>query len=220
MFRLKIAALIGGAMLAFYGIQEFRVSQGASVEPADVNLADIEGGTTSDNNHVRVGQHFAIYDGSVYQYRQGKYETGEPGATTKIDYVYYPIISVDHPFFVRLRELTEQHGSLDDVPDAEWPLIDTFSAIVKSTDFGTIGSIPEGIGANDSVQGLVINLIGGLDSEEQSLLHQSFPKIDVNKVLIIESGRTPASAVKSLGITAGGVLVSLLGLGGFFVGRS
>ncbi len=219
MFRLKLAAVVLGAMFAYFGVQEFRVSQGTSVEPVDVELASIEAGDSSENNHIRLGEHFAVYAGSVYQYRQGKYETGEPTGTTDVDYAYYPIISAEHPFFTELATLADKHGSLDDVPDAEWPAIDSFSVIVKTKRFDTIGAIPDSMNAEDSVQGLVINLIEGLDSEEESLLRQSFPKVDVNKVLIVEDGRQPASAMKSLGMTAGGVLVSLAGAAGFLIGR-
>jgi len=220
MFRLKILAVVGGAMLAFFGIQEFRVSQGTSVEPIEVELVDIETGKASENNHVRLGEHFAIYPGSVYQYRQGKYETGEPKPSASVDYTYYPVISADHRFFEELGQLAEKYGTLDAVPDAEWPEIGSFSVLVKTKRFKTIRSIPESMNSEESVQGLVVNLIGGLDSKEESLLRESFPTIDVNEILIIEDGRKPASLAKSLGMAGGGIAITLLGVGGFLFGRS
>ena len=219
MFRLKIAAIVGGAMLAFFGIQEYLVSMGTSVEPVDVNLANIEDGLAGENKHLRIGEHTAVYGGCVYQYRMGKYESGDPKPSTPVKYTYYPIISDQHAFYDRLGELADQYGSLDNIPDSEWPTIDDFSVLVKTHRFKTIASIPEGFGAEDTVQGLVINMIGGLDSEEKGLLRETFPTADLDKVLIVEDGRKPASLGKSLGMTAGGGILALLGVGGFILGR-
>jgi hypothetical protein len=43
--------------------------------------------------------------------------------------------------------------------------------------------------------------------------------VDLEQILIVEDGRAPASTTKSLGMTAGGVLISLLGVGGFLMDR-
>ncbi len=86
MFQLKLAAVVGGVMLAYFGIQEFRVSQGTSEEPVAVDLAELESGKNSDNNHIRIGEHVAVYSGCVYQYRQDKYDRGEPKRSTSVDY--------------------------------------------------------------------------------------------------------------------------------------
>jgi len=59
MFRLKIALIIGGAFLAFFGLQEYRVSMGTSAEPAQIDLAKVEAGETPSNNHWLLGEHTA-----------------------------------------------------------------------------------------------------------------------------------------------------------------
>jgi hypothetical protein len=70
----------------------------------------------------------------------------------------------------------------------------------------------------DSVKGLVINRIDSLDSEEEKLIKENFPSLDIDKVLILEQDRTPASLFKSMGMMAGGMLLALVGVGLFFVG--
>lgn len=209
-FRLQIAALVGGAMLAFFGVQEFRVSSTATVDPIEIDLAAVERGETPTNNHWRLGEHIAVYGACVYQYRQSKYETGEPGRSTKLDYCYYPVLSYEHPFI-------QQFGEAESGADV--PLND-FRVLVKTKKYQTLGAIPEGLGNQESVQGLVVNLISGLDSEEKDLFTGSFPGLDTDKLLLLEAGRAPASVGKSLGMIAGG-LALMVGAGlTFMSGRS
>lgn len=194
-FRLQIAALVGGALLAFFGVQEYRVSSSATVDPIEVDLAAVEKGEVHQNNHWRLGEHIAVYGACVYQYRQSKYETGEPGPSTKLDYCYYPVLSYDHPFI-------QQFGEAESGADV--PLND-FRVLVKTKKYETLGAILDGLGNADSVQGLVVNLISGLDSEEKDLLKGSFPGLDTDKLLLLEEGRAPAPIGKSLGLIAGGL---------------
>ncbi|QDT67638.1 hypothetical protein MalM25_05380 [Planctomycetes bacterium MalM25] len=209
-FRIQIAALIGGAMLAFFGVQEYRVSSSATVGPIEVDLAAVEKGEVDENNHWRLGEHIAIYGACVYQYRQSKYETGEPGPSTKLDYCYYPVVSFDHPFI-------QQFGEAESGADV--PLND-FRVLVKTKKYDTLGSIPDGLGNQDSVQGLVVNLISGLDSEEKELFTGSFPGLDTDKLLLLEEGRAPAPIGKSLGMIGGGLALVLGSVLWFFRGAS
>lgn len=206
MLRLKLAAVVGGMVLAFFGIQEFRVSHGASNEAAVIDLAAVEGGTAPNNHHVEIGPHFAVYGGSVYQYSQSKYDHSAPGSSTKVDYCFYPIISSEHPFIQAVMN------------EEEDPQFGNISVIVKTRRFKTIGQIPEEIAEESSVKGLVINRIESLDDEERKLLHENFPQVDFEKVLIVEDGRRPASLFKSAGMIGGGALISLIGVALFFLG--
>jgi len=211
MFRLKLALIIGGAVLAYFGVQEYRLSMGTSTEPAKVDLAACENGETLENNHVLIGKHVADYNGSVYEYEEGN---------GKVTHTYYPIISDDHPFFEQLAALYEKYGeNIESAPESEWPSIDTFKVLIKTKRFKTVDSIPDGLGDQEKIQGLVINLVDSMDREEEKLIKQSFPKLNMDDVWIVEDGRKPSSAVSSLGMIGGGGLLSFLGMGLFFVGR-
>ncbi len=69
-------------------------------------------------------------------------------------------------------------------------------------------------------QNLVINQIDSLDSEEEDLVKQNFAKADLDKVLILEEGREPASLFKSLGMVFGGIVLTLGGAAWMFLGRA
>ena len=182
MFRIKLAMVVIGGVVAFIGFEEFKVSQGTSTEPESVSLADLEKGTAPDNAHLQIGEHIALYGTAVYEYEQSKYESGEPGPNAKVNHCYYPIFSHEHPMLAS----EEPGGSTGD-----------FAVLVKTKEFRTVGSIPDGFAEVASIKGLVINKISSLDSEEKSLVNQSFPGANLDKGLMLEQNRTPASFAKS-----------------------
>jgi hypothetical protein len=219
MFRIKIILIVIGGVLAFFGFQEFRLSSGASGEPVSADLAAAEAGTEPSSPHVVFGPHSAIYGASIYEYRQSKYSREEPGPSTKVSHAYYPVISTEHPFNVAWDALAEKYGSFDEVPETEtFPDLTTFAVLVKTKRFDTVGSIPDGISDEPSIQGLLINRVSGLDKEEEKLIKQSFPQVDVDSLLILEEGRKPSGYLKSFGMIFGGAVLALLGVGWFFVG--
>jgi hypothetical protein len=217
MARIAVLLIVGGGFLSFMGGQEFLVGHGASSEPVAVELARLEAGEAPPNNHLLVGEHVALYPACVYSYQTKKRAAGDPAPSAKVNYCFYPIISGEHEFIRALGELDEKYHGLDNVPaNIPGPEIRQFAILVKTRQFKTIGAIPGDINTAPSVQGLVINQIDSLDGEEARLIKESFPNLDVDKVLILEEGRRPASLFKSLGMMAGGVALALGGLGLLF----
>jgi hypothetical protein len=111
-----------------------------------------------------------------------------------------------------LEKLAELHG-VDGIPDAKIPDITTFAVLVKTNKYATLGSIPQELEDRPSIQGLVINQIHSLKEDEKKLIKSGFPSLDVDKVLILEDGRTPAPLGKSVGMMLGGVLLVAGGIG-------
>lgn len=118
-----------------------------------------------------------------------------------------------------MAKLKEEYGSMDQVPDnVPFPDLNSFSVIVKAKHFKTVGSIPDGLKGEDSLEGLVINQVESLDKEEKNLIRSSFPGADLEHVVIIQAGRKPTPLIKSLGMVGGGVLLAVLGIVLFFAG--
>lgn len=209
MFRINLGLIIGGVVLAFYGVQEYRVSMGTSTAPESVSLQFVEMGQVPENNHVLFGEHVADYDGTVYEYEEG---------TGRVTHAYYPIVSESHPFFAELSSLEARYPDVNDAPDEEWPMIDNFKVLVKTKRFKTEDSIPDGMYWEDEVQGMVINLVESMDREEKKLIKEAYPELNMEQLLIVEDGRKPTSSVQSLGMVGGGGILSLLGLSLFFFG--
>jgi len=224
MIRLNLALIIGGGVLAFFGGQEYLVSSNTQSDPVEVELADLESGEDPSNNYLKIGEHVALYPGAVYYCYVDESSGRDDDPGNKVEYCFYPIISTSHPFMKELdafdEKMIEKYGNLDNVPDSEpWPEVAGLKVLVKSRRFKTIGALPLEI--DDSVPGvtgLVINQIDSLGSEEEKLLKESLPELNMDDVLILEAGREPASGLKSVGMMGGGVLLIVVGIGLFFVG--
>jgi len=204
-----------GAALGYYGFQEYTLSEGASEEPTYVELAELEAGNIPENSHLLIGPHWRIYAGSIFEYEQNSWETGEPGPKATVNYTYYPIISFEHPFILQLASLEEEYGELEQVPDEEWPEdVGNIAVLVKTKKYKNVGAIPEEWLDSEKIQGLVINEIESLDSEERKLIRESFPSAELDKVLLLEEGRKPATAGKAYGLLGGGAILIILGMTG------
>ena len=182
-------------------------SSGTSREAKQVELAELEQGEAPTNTHLRISSHLALYGASVYEYEESKYSSGAPSGSAKVNHCYYPIYSVEHPVMVAF-------ANEEEIDEAQ---LGTFAVMVKTKRFKTVNSIPDGIDEAASVQGLVINRIGSLDSEEKKLVKQSFPTVNFDKVLILEEGRKPSSLLITLGMLLGGLALIVVGVGLFFL---
>jgi hypothetical protein len=209
MWRVKLGVIAGGAILAFFGWQEYKVSAGASSEAVQTPLEALEQGNTPPNKYVKFGPHYRLYLDLVYEVSVPKGRS-EPIASDTVNYIYYPIISKNHPFLKKLEQLP---------PGADVPQIENFSVLVKSKKFGTFGSLPEDDKEEAEITGLIVNEIEGVSSEDQALIRSRYPNIDFTKVLILEEGRSPSSGFKSFGMMGGGVILTLAGIAWLFIRR-
>lgn len=213
MWRLCLGLAIFGGIIVYWGVQEFRVSSGTSATAVAAELADLEQGGKLPNKHIKLGEHIALYGEIVYEYSQSKYSSAAPTNTTKVNTSYYPVISTSNDFVVKIDELFEKHEG--NIPaETPIPTVNNFAVLVKTNRFKKVGDIPPHYMQSESdLKGLVINDIKSLSKEEAKYIKQGFPRLDVNKVFILEDGRQPASYFKSFGMMGGGVLMCLVGLG-------
>jgi hypothetical protein len=207
MFRLFICVIVIGVCVGFVGYKEYRVSEGTTAEPLEVNLQYLEDGNEIENNHVLVGPHFADLFGIVYEWE---------GTEENINYMYYPIVSEKNSYVKQLVGLKKHYGSMNDIPDELWPTADNVVVLVKTRRYKKISEVPAELLAEEKVQGMVVNKIESLDHEEKELVRQCLPDADINKLLILEESRKPSSIFLSIGLIAGGALTGLVGLGGLF----
>ncbi|MFP4140472.1 MAG: hypothetical protein ACLFVH_08135 [Phycisphaerae bacterium] len=200
-----IGIMVLGGVLIYFGYQEYAVGAGAGSQPKRVDLAGIEQGGKLDNTHVQFGDHMRLYYGLVYTFENA---TGtNPSSTDSVTKAYYPIISSEHMFARRMRALLEKHGDIDNIPEEQLPQIEKFKVLLKSTEYDTAGEVDRlpPVRESQSVKGLVVNSINSLDSEEESLIRQSFPGVDLDRIIILEKDRKPMSVALSMGMIAGGV---------------
>ena len=208
MVRGGVVLLILGVVLGYYATQELRVSSGSQGEPLTVDLAKLEACETPESNYVRVGEHLPSYNGAVY--RTTKQSGNQVAPTTPISYCYYPIISTSHPFTQAMRRL--QTGEVQNgVP--EIPELSNFRVLVRSHRFDAVGEIPDTFTTCASVDGLIINRISPLAADEANLIKKSFPKLNLDEVLILEEDRKPTSMWAGIAMMVGAFALAGGGIG-------
>ena len=219
MNRLLIAAVALGGFLVDHGWQEYELAQGATEEPIPVSLSEIEAGQVPSNPHLALGEHWRMYQELVYSYRtDDDTELEEQGPETKLDYSYYPILSVDNPFFREVATLEKLYGSVDAIPDDQYPQRIDFRVLVRSDEFDTVEQLPEPAWTvADGVQGMLVNKVRSLSAEERQLVGEGFPNVDLDSLLILEEGRQPSSVGTSFAFMGGGAVLALAPIVGFAI---
>ena len=210
--RLILAIIIGGGFLSYKGFEEWKVSSNAKSTPSKVKTADLEKGVELKNNYIQLDEHYSWIANCVYYANVDDYSS-KPTANSKLEYVYYPILSNENSFLLKQALLSKKYGSFDKIPSSKLPY-DKIKILVKSTKYDTVGSIPLDEDHGDNFKGLVVNSINSLEDDEVALLNQCLPGADLSNVVIIEEGRKPSSSFLSLLMMGGGVLI-ILGGGAF-----
>lgn len=203
MSRIALVMMIGGGFLGYHGYEEYKVGASASSEAVHVALGDLEAGIAPPDNHLQIGNHWAIYPAWV--------GWGEENSD-RLDYIYYPIISEQHPYNQAWDKLLMQYGD-QEIPESRFPQLKSLAVLVKTKQYRTTGSIPVEWKDVPSITGLLVHEIEDLKSGEEKLLRETFPFLPIGDVMILEEGRTPSSGTKAVAFMGGGVLLLLGGLG-------
>ena len=205
MGRILLAMLVGGGVLVFFGIQEMRLAKAAKAEPQSITAADLIKSGPGDNAHVVL---------TDFMMCQGAYVIESDKKGGKWKGVWFPVVSVDSPYFEKLMGMLNPDGTLSGTP----PVPDDIRLIIKSKHVSGEGEL-SALADQRTLQGVVINKIESLGSKQKKILQESYPQVNFDNVLILEHDRKPAAAGKSFGFIGGGALMSCVGLLGFFKTR-
>jgi hypothetical protein len=91
--------------------------------------------------------------------------------------------------------------------------------ILKSSKLKNEGAVTA-LGKQDKVQGMVINEIASIGTEEAKMLRESYPGLDTKTCWILEHGRKPSGGGMVAGMGGGGLALIVVGLLLFVRGRS
>ena len=183
----------------------------------EVELSEIGVASEIDNPYIKIGKHVTVNYEAVSQYEEDR--NGQSDSNSKVDFTYIPLITVDHELCVALKKF---ESGAPGMTEDDIPALESYSVLVLSKRFKTLGDVEavgESLSEHDSVEGMVTNKIKSLTSEEKVHLGESFPGLDLDKLIILEEGRTPTSAAGSLGLMAGGGLLILGGIVSMFAGK-
>ena len=198
MGRILLVMLVGGGVLVFFGIQEMRLAKATKPEPQSITAADLIASGPGDNAHV-VMKDFLMCDFAyVYQAKKG----GGPWKN-----VWVPVVPVGGDYHKKILGMVKPDGTIDGTP----PMPDNIRLIVKSSKVPNEQSVGA-LASQETLQGVIVNKIESLGSEQKKILKESYPGVDFANVLILEHDRKPATAGKSFGFMGGGAMLSCVGV--------
>ena len=205
MIRFAIAFVVGGAILAFFGYNENKLASAADAQPQDITVAELIENGIGDNAHIRLGDFWLLDTQSVVEY--------EGTDDTKYTKIWSPVITSDDAY------VEEYIAFMDSDALTPPPYNDTVHVVLYSESINDDNDFYNLL-QEETVQGLIINEIETISGEELSLLRQSLPGLDPDKVLVLEHNRKPKSAGTTMLMMVGGVLLMLAGPGLFFLTRN
>ncbi|MCE5276906.1 MAG: hypothetical protein ABFD92_13660 [Planctomycetaceae bacterium] len=174
MVRIGLGVAVVGVAVLAVGYSQYKSSKGASTEPVRVTLEELEAGTAPPSAHLKLGPHVRLYPLCVYSY---EFQPGGPGPKTKVNYIFYPVVSQNHPYLKLLAQ------------GAENAQLKSFAVLVKTDSFRSVGAIPNYDAESPSLQGLVVNTL--LSDDDRRAIRDVW-KLDESKLVILAEGRKPA----------------------------
>ncbi len=182
MVRLKIAVLVIGAVVGYFGIQEWRLATTAKPTPQRLTASQLVKNGPGKNAHVLLSAYSPVGDQIVYQ------EKSKGGSW---QCVWLPLQPV---------------GFFGLAPGG--PVRILFKS-KKASNEGELNQIFMGGGP---LKGMIVNKIESLGREEKKHLSQGYPGIDFDTCYIFEHERAPASTGKVVGLIGGGGILLLVGM--------
>ncbi len=200
MFRMKILLIVLGGFATYWGATESWLALHCSQKPQTIRCIDLINNGHGDNAHVVLADFIACTNYFVYEAASNR-----PGYSGPYQEVYLPCLELDGPWHQQCLAAVEKHGD-----DAELPAPKDIRLILKLTDVKNDDRLCYQVD-QDTLQGLIVNSVEGLDSEERKLLRQGYPNINLSKCLILQVGRKPRSLAVPVLALLGGVAMVVTG---------
>ncbi len=202
--RFKLLLIGLGIFLGFRGYEEVKLKGIASSDAQEISCADLVGNGPGENAHVVISDFMMLQQAYVYEGEENDMET-----------VWIPAVPLNGPYHIKLKAyLDSMEGQ--EINSANLPMPQNINLVVKSSDMNNDAKF-SAVAEADTIQGMVINEIEKLSGDELKIMRESYPGIDFSQVYILEHNRKPSGAGKMIGFFGGGALLSLVGLGLFFV---
>ena len=202
MGRLLLALIVIGVMVGWFGMKEWRLASAASTTPQSITCANLEAKGPGTNAHVILKDFLLCPSGFVY-------ESKSKSNTSTYSKIWIPAVPIDGEY---VKQLKSMHDSGKDLSDAPPPK--NVRVIVRSSHVHNDTDL-EKLGDRETIQGLIVNKVDSLGSEEKKILAGQYPGIDFDTCWILDEGRSPKSFGAAGGMVGGGAVLALLGVGGF-----
>ena len=177
---------IASVALIMLGFKEARLAAAASSTPQQLSCQQLATNGPGDNAHVVLTDLLLCGGSYVYAERNGRWTEA-----------WIPAVPLGGAYHQQLAALG---------PVAEVPPPANIRVIVKLPSVRGDSDVAR-FAAQEKLQGMVINDIESLGTEEKSILADGYPGVDFGRCWIVEQGRGPAGLGKIAGCIGGGLLL-------------
>lgn len=171
--------------MSLLGFKEFLASRNTDSEPSSMIVSKLERNPKLSNNFITLKDYYCIYEKKVFKDDREKDLKGAK-------HLYYPAISSK-----TARKYGSGTGIMNNMKDCK--------VLIKTSKYHK-RTPPKGIKEGKNMDGLVISS-SSLKNSEKVKLRKLFPKINFNKVIIVEEDREPSSLLKTFSMMIGGVFL-------------
>lgn len=190
MKQIKILAallcLSAGTALLWITLQEHRLSRLSASGPVPLSLSDLEKGLELTNPWVILDDHLALYPYSLYQ-QENPAGKAQSRTEKRLDSVYYPVLSLEHPYVLAWKKLVEA-GRSEQIPDHDYPVLLYFRVLVRTSRYSSLSELPSDWAREKPIRGL---LSPRLDPEIVQYVRENWPDMDPTDILVLEQDRVP-----------------------------
>lgn len=200
MFRLAIGMVVVGCILGFMGYQEMSLASKTDKTPQTISCRALSSNGPGDNANVVMTDFLLCSMAYVYETISQNDDTYKT--------VWVPAVPLGGAYHQKILSMIDQDGNFmgDQVPIPR-----DLHVLIKTSHARNDRAVVN-LGERDTIAGLVINDIESVKGEERKLLQESYPGVNFDNVWILEHGRQPAGAGKTLGLMGGGTALVLAGL--------
>lgn len=196
MSRFILAMVIGGGFLVFMTVQDWRLKSTAKEKPQFITCADLETKGPGENAHIVLGEFWLCSLSYVYEEKSA-------GNWSK---VWVPAVPVDGEYHQQLLSQLDDQGNV--IGDIKLPT--NIKVIVTSKDIHNESELTA-LTDKQTLQGMIVNLVESLGSEEKKILQESYPSVNFDDCYIVEVDRKPASTGRLLATGFGGLALMAAG---------
>lgn len=196
-FKLTVVMIVGGVVLAGFGVYEGLLALQSSAQPQFLTCQELIEDGPGGNRHVTMGDYLLCDWAFVYEVNEDV-----PDDWTNI---WVPAVPLGGPFHQRLQAIFQADPNYEgELPTPKDYLIVSSREIEDERQLIALAQA-------DVMQGMVVSGFSSLGSEEKRILTEQFPGIEVDGVQIFQHGRRPFSQALLVAMIGGGLVLVLAG---------
>ena len=192
-FRIRAILILFGVMLFVMGFRELQLRGLAKSAPQLISCENLADDGPGGNAFVRLSDYMLCDFDFVY--------ASEDEAGRKWTDAWVPVVPSDGAYAREVQQIRAEYGD-----NADFPSPQDFNVILWLPSAKSFKDVSEAASL-DALQGMVINKVDPLDTDERRYLEETYPQVDIRQCWVLQLGRRPAGMATLAGLFGGGTIL-------------